>query len=349
MCRVFNLYVAYTSYNVLLSFAIAASHPDDDNFMILAGNTHSLVKITETLLDIVPANNMRYFSFKKSKGRCNLSSFFVKKHNLQILEDKVRSFPRIDRIFYGCEWSVYTTYAVHLVQAINPEADFLFLDDGIFTYANAKLTLKNYIERIADKFFYCALHINTEQYGALKHNGFMCALFPDLLPNEHENKKHYTIDMNALLEQISDEKLIEKTDTSQIDNIEVLFATDYRWMDFNENIIERIQDCSKNNRRVAIKRHPADNGKISFTPPLECNNVYELKFTIPIELYYFRYRKTLNKIVGGVSTSLLMARKMLPDVEITAIVFSDSLKDNNTVRVIDFYKKIGISISIIYV
>ena len=39
----------------------------------------------------------------------------------------------------------------------------------------------------------------------------------------------------------------------------------------------------------------------------------------------------------------------LPDAEITAIVFSDSLKDNNTVRVIDFYKKIGITISIINV
>ena len=62
-----------------------------------------------------------------------------------------------------------------------------------------------------------------------------------------------------------------------------------------------------------------------------------------------RYRKTLKKIVGGVSTSLLMARKMLLDAEITAIVFSDSLKDNNTVRVIDFYKKIGITISIINV
>lgn len=348
MFRVFNLFVAYTSYNVLLSFAVAASHPDDDNFMILAGNTKSLVKITETLLNIAPANNMRYFSFEKSKGCCNLSSFFVKKHNLHILADKVKSFPRIDRIFYGCEWSVYTTYSVYLVQTINSEADFLFLDDGIFTYANAKLTLKNYIERIADKFFYGTWHINTAKYGALKHNGFMCALFPNLLPNEHKKKKHYTIDINAFLEQISDEKLIIETSTAQIDNIEVLFATDYRWMDFNKNIIERILDCSDNNMRVAIKRHPADNGKISFTPP-ECNNVYELKSTIPVELYYLRYRKTLKKIVGGVSTSLLMARKMLPDAEITAIVFSDSLKDNNTVRVIDFYKKIGITISIINV
>jgi len=41
-----NIYVLYTSYDVLLSMAIAASYPKDDNLMLFVRIPHALKKFT---------------------------------------------------------------------------------------------------------------------------------------------------------------------------------------------------------------------------------------------------------------------------------------------------------------
>lgn len=97
---------------------------------------------------------------------------------------------------------------------------------------------------------------------------------------------------------------------------------------------------------TAIKRHPADNGAVCFIPPGYPTK--ELDAKVPIELYYMRYRNTLKKIVGGLSTALLTARRMLSDVEIESIVSRKTLAcDANSEKILNLFSSIGVKIKVI--
>lgn len=342
-----NLYVPYTSYNVLLSLAVAASFPEDDNLMIVADSSPKLLESIDDLSRIFPGNNMTRFSFERSKVDSNLRNFFLKKHNLKILKDKIENLPAVDRIFYIREWNVYTTCAVHLVGERNASAAFNLLEDGIYTYVEKNKKNKNCIERFADKLAYGSWHVCPLVPGALCEDSSIYALFPELLPDIFAQKEQVKIDLAPLMEQIDEGVLTDLTQTGDGPDIEALIALDsnpnYDGDAYRDLVTSLIVENGSQNDRMGIKRHPADDGSVCYIPPGYPTR--ELSARVPIELYYLRYRKSLRKVVGGLSTALLTARRMLPEAEIESIVSQKDLaREVNAKAILNLFSSVGVKI-----
>ncbi len=346
-----NIYVLYTSYDVLLSMAIAASYPKDDNLMLFVRIPNALKKIYGILSNIFPENNARYFAFEEENIEdSNIRNFFLKKQNIKLLEKEIKRQGPVGRIFYNQEWNVYTTYAVHLAQELNPSVTFNFLDDGIYTYVETIKKLKKPIERWADRLVYGEWHINHEIPGTLRENCTMWALFPHLLPGVYKNKDRVCIDMEPLFRQIDKTALMKETSTCEEFDIDAIIATDFNsscTSDEYRNIITSIVTrCCAENYKTAIKRHPADDSCFNFTP--DGYKTAELLACVPIELYYLRFRKSLKKVVGGLSTVLLTARAMLPEAEIESVVSMRYLEcDENSAEILKLFSQVGVKITLI--
>lgn len=346
-----NLYVPYTSYNVLLSMAIAATYPKDDNFMLLVGSAKNLINTATVLAKIFPSNNIRSFALERANiEESNIRNFFLKKRNLKTLEKEMRQLNSVDRIFYIQEWNVYTTYAVHLAEELTSSVSFSFLDDGIYTYAEVKKNGKTFLEKLADKLLYGEWHTNSNIPGRLRKDSSIYVLFPALLPEIYKDRKQVRVDMGPLIEQIDENILAEETCTCEEVGIEAIVATDfkssYASTEYRKIITSIIRDCCGKNLKTAIKRHPADYMGLNFTPD-ECK-ILELAAYVPIELYYLRFRKSLKKIVGGLSTALLTARAMLPNAEIESVVSRKYLEcDENSKAILRLFSQVGVKITLI--
>lgn len=342
-----NLYIANTGYHILLSMAIAASHPTDENFMIIPRSIPALLELPK----LFPENNMKTLAFERMDGKTNIGEFFLKKHYMKVLEKMVRELPPVDRIHYIQEWHVYTTYVLFLVSQINPSVEFHFVEDGVFTYVQKSKKKKNFAERFLDRLVYGPWHSSVGIPGTLREHSSLCALFPDLLPDIFNNKRRIKIDMASLLEQIDEGVLAEMTNTQGSDDIDTLIALDSNHKytngkEYRETVVSCITENAAENNRAAIKRHPDDRGGVSYTPP--GYQTKELLYSVPIELFYLRYRKSLKKIVGGLSTALLTARYMLPLAEIQSIVSKKDLaREENSEAVLKFFSSLGVKIKVI--
>lgn len=342
-----NVYIPYTPYNVLLSLAVAASHPSDDNFMVLAGKDRNFLEGSKSLLDIFHLVGMRTFMFEHNWDNSNIKNFFLKKHNLKILERELEALPSVDRLYYIREWNVYTTCAVHKSLELNKNVKFCFLEDGIYTYVEEEKKLKNHIERFADRLVYGSWHINVGIPGALCPNAAVCAMFPDILPDIYRGRKLEQIDLNPLLDKIDDDVLEFITETHKTKEVDTLVALSATGGTAYKNVIASFlrRDKSKDSV-IAVKRHPNDDGRIAFIPPEV--DATELAVSIPIELFYFRYHKTLKRIIGGLSTALLTARRMLPDAEIESVVSEKYLKyDEHSDKILKLFENAGIHVTVI--
>ncbi len=338
-----NVYVPYTPYNVLLSLALAASC-GGDNFMILAGKDRNFLKGSAELLEIFHSVGMRAFAFENAWEDSNGKNFFLKKRNIRTLERELEALPSVDRLYYVREWNVYTTFAVHKTRELNKDAGFYFLEDGVYTYVEEKKKRKNIIERLADRLVYGSWHTSAGTPGALCPDAAVCAMFPDILPGIYKTRRLERVDLEPLLENADDEALARVTKTGGIEAVDTLITlSDVGGEEYRNVVASFIRKSGGG--RVAVKRHPCDDGSVAFIP--DGADAVELSQEVPAELFYFRYRKTLKKIVGGLSTALLTARRMLPDAGIESVVSQKYLEsDSHSDKILRLFKSAGINVTV---
>lgn len=340
-----NVFVPFTPYNALLSLAIATKYPNDENFMILAGKDYNSKDGIETLAKIFHSVGIRCFSFERDWDDSNIRNFFLKKHNLKTLQRELAALSQIERLYYVREWSVYTTCAIHVAETLNPNVRLAFMEDGIFTYVEEKKERKNFVERLGDRIAYGSWHDSVETPGMLRPNAAICAMFPDILPDIFRGRSFEQIDLAPLLAKADTEVLALCTNSRGTEDIGTLIALDDRADEEYRKIIASFMEKSaRENSTVAIKRHPNDGRHVSFTlPGIE---IVELTACVPIELFYFRCHKTITRVVGGLSTALMTARRLLPGAEILSIVSPDYIKSEpNAEKILNLFSKIGIKVA----
>ncbi len=345
-----NLYMLYTPFDVLLSMAIAAMRPDDDNLLFFVRIPETLTKEFKTLSEIFPSINARFYAFPNENiENSNVRNFFQKKRQVKLLEEVIRR-EGPDRIFYNQEWNVYTTRAVYYAQQLNPNVTFHFLDDGVYTYTETTKKQKPFIERILDRIAWGAWHQCPAVPGTLQPDCSVWVLFPDLLPKIFDEKEKIRIDLDPLMKQIDPAALRRATHTEGKSEVEAIVTTDFddtsAGEEYRKIIGSVISDCCAAHLKTALKRHPADNRGIPFAP--EGCEIDELSSLVPVELYYIRFRNSLKKITGTLSGTLLTARAMLPDAEAECIVTRKYLKmGRNAEIIVDFFARTGVKITMI--
>lgn len=343
------LYMPYTNYHILLSLAIAMSNRNIEHTLILVN------PFLKRLCDIFCMKNISIFSLNYDDRRNNLHTFCVKKHNLYLLSQKLRSIGCIDSCFYCCEWHVYTTYLAHLAHEMSRTTRYCLIEDGVSTYVEPMRKKKNVLERLGNYVAYGTWHKDFYLPGAMVPGCDVYALLPDLLgSNFIENTKH-KINLNVLLDNVDETALssiINERNNGYEPNIEALIALDHNSKYTNgeyyrKTMTQLIYDAASRFSFVAIKRHPADDCCVNFIPD-GVNNVFELDARLPIEFYYLKFRNTLKQVIGSLSTSLLTAHCMLPDIQILSIIsYEDVQSEQQAPMIIKLFKQLNIETKVI--
>ena len=344
-----NLYMPYTNYHILLSLAIAMSYRDIKHKLILVN------PMFKRLCNIFCLNNISISPLGYDDRRSNLHTFNIKKHNLRILAQEIKNIDHIDSCFYCCEWHVYTTYLAYIIRKASPATHFCLIEDGVSTYAEPERKKKNLLERIGTYVIYGPWHRDFYLPGSMAPGCDVYALFPDLLGTNFVDNVKHKINLNILLDNVNESTLSVVGNGRYRDynsNVEALIAPDRssRYTNgehYRKTMAQLVYDTAHRFNLVAVKRHPADDKSVNFIPS-GVNNVFELDANLPIEFYYLKFGKTLKQVIGSLSTSLLTAHCMLPEIQILSIISKEDMQsERQASMIIELFKKLNIEIKTI--
>ena len=325
----YNLYAPFTTFHFFLTFALAAEYAKDENIVIMDRSNRN-TKQYELLHGLFPDVNvkMEWQTYRADIVKIhllrNVVEFFDKKRSLRSIANLLGG-AQIDRFFYFSDWKVQTTHVIHLLK--NSDCKFYFGEDGIGTYTDQYTNHKGAVEKLFDHLIYGNWHNTPHTPGTLLSNATAVAIFPELLPRQFAACKQMRIPLNPLVQSIDEKKRAEMILSTKGNDIEEIIATDH---DFYTNTVEyrnfienEINQATNREIKVAIKRHPLDDN-------IYCSHnktvIRELPNVYPIEIYYLILGNRLKKIFGTVSTALVTARWLMPNVEIQSLVPESSVK-----------------------
>ena len=351
-----NFFLAYTTYHILLSYAIALEKKHDDNMLVICEDTNNVKMFVDTLQQIYSSANIKVHYLTATRNRNNIAAYLIKKNNLKRLRQLIQSDSDIDSFFYTCEWKVYTTYASYLLNQQKKEPTFFYIDDGAGTYMQQekKLVTKSFIEKLGDKIAYGSWHRPFERQGSLNQNSILCSIFPEFLPNFYSSQNKLQISATSLSTEIDRTKFKKIFSGLFNDDIpDVLIALDDASRcteSYLSSIKLAIGKATKNaNCKIAIKRHPADADNNSLLKRLQMlGNFEDLPIYIPIELYYLYFGESLKVIVGGFSTAILTACWLVPHAKVISTFDSQSLESiGNSRLLLKVFKSLDVEINCI--
>ena len=312
-----NLYVPFSQYHLILSFALAAEHSDDDNVLILGDSDPGMVRSLDLLAELFSGVKINFTKLLPTSTSNNISNFWNKKRNIKKIKGILET-DKFDRFYYFCEWSVYTTFISNFLN--KKLCKFYFCEDGIATYTEQSIRDKSCIEEATDKLIYGRWHRSFKIPGALNSEASVACIFPHLMPPLYERREKTMISAEPLMEKINRNKIHEikgLCDNVEFDEIIATDSADFsRTDEYRELIRTKIEEGISSGRYVALKRHPSD--KNEYKKP--GTTFYILPQYYPIELYYMVYCSSIKKVIGAMSTSLITARWLMRDIEIISLL-----------------------------
>ena len=78
-----NLYVPFSQYHLILSFALAAEHSDDDNVLILGDSDPGMVRSLDLLAELFSGVKISFTKLLPTSTSNNISNFWNKKRNIK--------------------------------------------------------------------------------------------------------------------------------------------------------------------------------------------------------------------------------------------------------------------------
>lgn len=250
-----------------------------------------------------------------------------------------------DQIFTGNDRRMEFQYAKHIASKTNREVAGHYLDEGTFTYLGRKPAnpVGHYLDNIIKKAIYGNWWQEPETIGASDKISHVYAAFPDLIDERLKTKQVHQLDSSGFMsDEITElclllllQKGVRISDLKDIDGIITLpFESIYQNdKGYRDRVLKAIKEIEG---KVAVKYHPRD--KIEDSLGLLAEGVILLPATVPFEAVLPVLRNGV-KVFGDVSSTLLAARWLRPDLE----VVSFRGKTIN-LQLEDLFVKIGIEI-----
>lgn len=320
-----NLYIPYTPYHILNSFAIAASRPEEENYLIFAGSNRESLDL---MLKVFPSVGIKIFPLQQTDNMSNIGKFMVKRRNIRMVRDLFAKLPEVDNVFFFCGYRVVTSFAAHLAIRRNRNTKFFLVEDGVETYVSAQHSRKKWYEKTVDRLFYGNWHKDAGGQGDFMNFEGVYALFPEKLLAMFDDKMKYAVprehifslfsrDAFSAVVPVSEKGSREITTLVAIDRAGYTESKPYRKM-----IAAYIGNAESNAELAALKLHPSDRRRIEFLGKNK-TAVSVLPSRLPIELFYLLYQDTLRFVVGGLTSSLLTAKWLLPHIDVVSIFPED--------------------------
>lgn len=345
-----NLFYASTPYHLLLCHVLALSDcSNEQNVLLLGDNIATLTKSYALFQQLLPNVFCKVYRLETTHGlHNNLRLFLLKKKMLGKLTQLVtEEIPPIEKFYYSCDWKSDVTYISYLLQAA--ETKFCYFEDGVNTYTNYNIIPKNWLERVSEKIAYGKWRINTKENGHLNKGASIHALYPELLPAIFSNDVKYYINPDKLLLAMNAGGIKNLPDNLQRClncGINEIITLD-EWLNdaYIAVVKQEIEQAQNKGWVVAVKKHPtAEYGNI--IEKLDANGkLIDLPKEYPVEIYYLLFSNTLKCIVGSTSTTMLTAKWLLPETEISALYTDSSTAEiSYAPQLFDMFRKIGVQV-----
>ena len=340
-----NLFMPYTPYHLLLSFAIALSMPGELHYLILGESSPGNLKVFRLLQEIYASAGITAYEMEGTFRKSNLKKFLIKQRNISRVDTLFKELPAIDRFFYFCDCHVVTTYSAFLARKENPGIEFFFVEDGVGSYISSPRTSKNGVEKIADRLLFGKWHTDTVVPGSFMESTGAWALFPDFLPSFFDEKKKFAVSREKLLSEF-DRGLFSQKSGSLPDTARSLVAVDFEhytetdaYRDAVSSYIRRAEALGGNS---VLKLHPSDRRQHVF---YGADNIFTLPSHLPVEVFYLFYGDSLRFVVGGLTTALLTAKWLVPDAEVVSIIPQSIVQSvHNAQEIFSVFSACGIKV-----
>lgn len=339
-----NLFYASSVYHELLFHIIAAMEcRNEENIIFLSSEQAGLRSTQELFSKLLPGIFSKVFYLKHTDMHNNFMRYLNQKENLRSIKAAMKTFSNIDKFYYSCDYKVDIAY---ISSCIKNDTLFCYCEDGVENYLNCQPITRNKLEKIGERLLFGKWRTDPEYDGLLNKTAQIYAIFPELLPAVYDNNTKIRIDNNKFLASIQFTDIPAELIKYREKNIGVFIALP-SFIQMNNSYINilrnEIAKADEQGLVVVIKKHPKDTDYDMLKLLNVTGRLIELPYNYPAEFYYLFFNKSLKRVIGSTSTSMLTAKWLLPEAEIVSL-YTDSLMKlvSYSNKLLDMFRTVGI-------
>lgn len=342
-----NLFICRTPYHLILSVGtIKNKYKNDDNTIILIKD----FDISNIDIENIKLNCKKLLVLDGNNTVCNrkIAKFYLPIKQIELLHKSV-NIKNISKIIIFNDSNILEQYIMNKVYTNNCE--IIAFEDGSCIYNNNKIYKSN-IHKVKFKFksiFYKIL-LNTNMkfipidvLGESAIISKIYACYPNCVRNELKNKIINEIKQEIIYDGIS--IIYNKLTVNYFNNINSIIFLDHSDNDFTKDykykkiILEVLNKLSEKNGGIYLKYHPRESIEYIDYKKIEYKNIKIIDKGLPSELIFSKVSSPVL-IMSSSTTSLITAKKMMPDAEVVSII--DLINIETELR--NVFYKIGVSI-----
>lgn len=243
-------------------------------------------------------------------------------------------------IFVGNDRRIEFQFSMHIAETLGLKTKGHYMDEGTFTYVGRKAS-SSFSDAVVDnwlkKLSYGLWWKNPLTVGESEWVEEVHVAFPDLIDSRLTNKVITQLDHTAFtsvaMMQLSTEILaFYKFNADDLANLDALFTLPHESLFTNNSgyrnqILEQVTDLKNRGLQVAVKYHPRNNGPDALN--LQSAGVKLIPSGISFEAILPLLPKKTH-IIGDLSSTLLIARWLRPELEVTSIYTGKGNPEFNT-------------------
>jgi hypothetical protein len=253
--------------------------------------------------------------------------------------EKIVSDLKPGNIFVGNDRRIEFQFSMHITETLGLKTKGHYMDEGTFTYVGRKAS-SSFSDAVVDnwlkKLSYGLWWKNPLTVGESAWISIIHVAFPNLIDKRLKQKVIQPLDNNAFtssaMMQLSTEILtFYNFNSEQLTDLDALFTLPHESLftnnlGYRDQILEQVSDLKNKGLRVAVKYHPRNSDPDALK--LLSAGVELIPAGISFEAILPLLPKKTH-ILGDLSSTLLIARWLRPELEVTSIYIGDGNPEFN--------------------
>lgn len=343
-----SIYFASTLLHLYTSASIALSRPDEAAHLVFIDQPESdefpLFNIVQQWsLSPFKTTHLFYGRFKGLQNKLK-----KRKDLFKTIEQLVTDI-KPAHIFVGNDRRIEFQYSMHVTRQLHLKTTGHYMDEGTFTYvgrhASSRLgdaIIDNSLKKLSYGFWWK----NPKTVGESSWIQDIHVAFPDEIHKLLRKKNIHQLDSSYFtcdaLVQLS-ERLMQyyQLNTEELLDLDALFTLPHESLfekqpQYRDLIIDIVCHYQQNNKKIAVKYHPRNSAPDVLN--LQASGATLLPASVSFEAM-LPLLQTHTQILGDISSTLLMAKWLRPELKVTSYQIDQSTSVFN-----QLFKSIGISI-----
>jgi hypothetical protein len=347
-----NIFIAFTPYHVLLSYAIALNEANSgENHLFLISDFSYVEPLIHSLKgwSRCPFAQIECLPGVYSQESMSRRRFTVRENIAPIMQSVRENGVRRVYVFHDGRAEAQT--ALHFAKKGNKGTVGVYVEDGAGAYSSYGSTKRSLHKLLLGKLFYGSWWEDVSVLGTSRWIDEVKAIFPQLVRPDLRMKHVTSISRHALLELRNQDWPYEYLKTlgvriaelNDLDAILIVAHSEFAsQIPGYKQVIKDVLTAAKDQGlRVAIKYHPRE-PLGDFLSVGNADGVVILPQSLSIELVYILTPKQVRFVVGDISTSLLTAKWLLDNA--TVISIAPLLGQSDSQPLIKVFRELDIKI-----